>query len=83
MILKPDAVQRGLVGEIIGRFERRGLKIVAMKMIHVSPELANEHYAVHKERPFFGSLISYITSSPVVAMVLVFRPQGLFGKRAP
>ena len=70
VILKPDAVQRGLVGEIIGRFERRGLKIVAMKMIHVSPELANEHYAVHKERPFFGSLISYITSSPVVAMVL-------------
>ncbi|MCB0158675.1 MAG: nucleoside-diphosphate kinase, partial [Caldilineaceae bacterium] len=70
MILKPDAVQRGLVGEIIGRFERRGLKIVAMKMIHVSAELANEHYAVHKERPFFGSLISYITSSPVVAMVL-------------
>lgn len=70
IILKPDAVQRGLVGEIIGRFERRGLKLVAMKMIHVSNELASEHYAVHAERPFYNSLISYITSSPVVAMVL-------------
>ena len=70
IILKPDAVQRGLIGEIISRFERRGLKVVAMKMIHVSQELASEHYAVHKERPFYGSLISYITSSPVVAMVV-------------
>lgn len=70
IILKPDAVQRGLVGEIVGRFEQRGLKLVAMKMIHVSNELASEHYAVHAERPFYNSLISYITSSPVVAMVL-------------
>ena len=70
IILKPDAVQRGLIGEIVSRFERRGLKVVAMKMIHVSQELASEHYAVHKERPFYGSLISYITSSPVVAMVV-------------
>lgn len=70
IILKPDAVQRGLVGEIIARFERRGLKLVAMKMIHVSNELASEHYAVHAERPFYNSLISYITSSPVVALVL-------------
>jgi nucleoside-diphosphate kinase len=70
IILKPDSVQRGLIGEIISRFERRGLKIVAMKMIHVSDELAQEHYAVHKERPFYGSLIEYITSSPVVAMVV-------------
>lgn len=70
IILKPDAVQRGLVGEIIARFERRGLKLVALKMIHVSNELASEHYAVHAERPFYNSLISYITSSPVVAMVL-------------
>ena len=70
IILKPDAVQRSLVGEIIGRFERRGLKLVAMKMIHVSNELASEHYAVHAERPFYNGLISYITSSPVVAMVL-------------
>jgi nucleoside-diphosphate kinase len=70
IILKPDSVQRGLIGEIVSRFERRGLKIVAMKMIHVSQELAQEHYAVHKERPFYGSLIEYITSSPVVAMVV-------------
>lgn len=70
IILKPDAVQRGLIGEIINRFERRGLKIIAMKMIDVSTELAQEHYAVHAERPFFQSLISYITSSPVVAMVV-------------
>lgn len=70
VILKPDAVQRGLIGEIIARFERRGLKMVAMKMIHVSKDLASEHYAVHKERPFYDSLIGYIISSPVVAMVL-------------
>ncbi|MCB0090078.1 MAG: nucleoside-diphosphate kinase [Caldilineaceae bacterium] len=70
VILKPDAVQRGLVGEIILRFERRGLKLVAMKMLQVSDELAQEHYAVHAERPFFKGLIEYITSSPVVALVL-------------
>jgi nucleoside-diphosphate kinase len=70
IILKPDAVQRGLVGEILARFERRGLKIVAMKMIHVSEELARQHYAVHEGRPFFDGLISYITSSPVVALVV-------------
>ena len=70
VILKPDAVQRGLVGEIILRFERRGLKLVAMKMLQVSDELAQEHYAVHAERPFFKGLIEYITSSPVVASVL-------------
>lgn len=70
IILKPDAVQRGLVGEIIGRFERRGLKIVAMKFIQVSQELAQQHYAVHAQRPFFKGLISYITSSPVVALVV-------------
>lgn len=70
IILKPDAVQRGLVGEILGRFERRGLKLVAMKFIQVSDELARKHYAVHAERPFFGGLIQYITSAPVVALVL-------------
>jgi len=70
IILKPDAVQRGLVGEIIARFERRGLKIVAMKFLQVSDELARQHYAVHAQRPFFAGLISYITSSPVVAMVV-------------
>ena len=70
IILKPDAVQRGLVGEVLGRLERRGLKIVAMKMIHVSDELARQHYAVHEGRPFFDSLISYISSSPVVALIV-------------
>lgn len=70
IILKPDAVQRGLVGEIISRFERRGLKIVGMKFLQVSDELARQHYAVHATRPFFGGLISYITSSPVVALVV-------------
>ncbi|MGL4648299.1 MAG: nucleoside-diphosphate kinase [Caldilineaceae bacterium] len=70
IILKPDAVQRGLVGEIISRFERRGLKIVGMKFLQVSDELARQHYAVHAQRPFFAGLIGYITSSPVVALVV-------------
>ncbi|WP_457574413.1 nucleoside-diphosphate kinase [Desulfolithobacter sp.] len=70
VMIKPDAVQRGLIGEIIHRFERRGLKIVAMKFMHVSEELAARHYAAHKEKPFYRDLIDYITSGPVVAMVL-------------
>lgn len=70
IILKPDAVQRGLIGEIIGRFERRGLKIVALKFMQVSEELARQHYAVHAQRPFFSGLIKYIVSAPVVAMVV-------------
>lgn len=70
VMLKPDAVQRGLAGEIIQRFERRGLKIVALKMVHVSAEFANQHYAAHVGKPFFPGLIKYITSGPVVAMVL-------------
>lgn len=70
IILKPDAVQRGLTGEIIKRFEQRGLKIVAMKMLKVDRELAETHYDVHRERSFFPGLITYITSSPVVVMAL-------------
>jgi len=70
VMIKPDAVQRGLIGEIISRFERRGIKIVAMKMVQVSRELAEKHYAVHKGKPFFEPTVKYITSSPVVAMVL-------------
>jgi nucleoside-diphosphate kinase len=70
IILKPDAVQRGLIGEIIGRLERRGLKVVGMKMMQVSPELAKEHYAEHEGKPFYAGLIEYITASPVVAFVL-------------
>lgn len=70
VILKPDAVQRLLVGQIISRFEQHGLKLVAMKFLQVSTELAQEHYAVHKERPFYKDLIEYITASPVVALVV-------------
>ncbi len=70
VLLKPDAVNRRLAGEIISRFERKGLKIVAMKMLQVSREMAEKHYAVHKGKPFYDSLIEYITSAPVIAMVL-------------
>jgi nucleoside-diphosphate kinase len=70
VMVKPDGVQRGLIGEIISRFERRGLKIVGMKMLQVSDELARRHYAVHEGKPFFAGLISYITSAPVVALVV-------------
>jgi nucleoside-diphosphate kinase len=70
VIIKPDAVQRGLIGEIVSRFERRGLKIAGMKFMQVSEELARQHYASHEGKPFFEGLIGYITSAPVVAMVL-------------
>ncbi len=69
IMVKPDGVQRGLVGEIIGRFERRGLKIVGLKMMQVTDEFARKHYAVHEGKPFFAGLVKYITSAPVVAMV--------------
>ena len=70
VIIKPDGVQRGLVGEIINRLERRGLRLVAMKMQQVSPELAARHYAVHQGKPFYEGLVSYISSSPVVVMAV-------------
>ena len=70
MLLKPDAVQRGLVGEIVRRFEDRGLKLVAMKMLRVSRSLAESYYAEHKGKAFFEPLMAYISSGPVVAMVL-------------
>ncbi|MEL4894003.1 nucleoside-diphosphate kinase [Crocosphaera sp. Alani8] len=69
IMIKPDGVQRGLVGEVIGRFEAKGFTLVGLKFLSVSRELAEEHYDVHKERPFFGSLVDFICSSPVVAMV--------------
>ncbi|TRU33142.1 MAG: nucleoside-diphosphate kinase [Microcystis panniformis Mp_MB_F_20051200_S6D] len=69
LMIKPDGVQRNLVGEIIQRFEAKGFTLVGLKMMQVSSELAEKHYAVHKERPFFSSLVDFITSSPVVAMV--------------
>jgi nucleoside-diphosphate kinase len=69
-MVKPDGVRRQLVGEIIGRFERRGLKIMELRMIHVARELAEEHYGVHRDKPFFQGLVEFITSGPVVAMIL-------------
>ena len=70
VLIKPDGVQRQLVGPIITRLEQRGLKIVALKMVQVSQELARKHYAIHEGKPFFEPLIEYITSAPVVAMVI-------------
>ncbi|MGE3728564.1 MAG: nucleoside-diphosphate kinase [Candidatus Sericytochromatia bacterium] len=69
LAIKPDAVQRGLVGEIIGRFEGRGYKLVGLKLMQVSRETAETHYGEHKGKPFFDGLVEFITSSPVVAMV--------------
>jgi nucleoside-diphosphate kinase len=70
VIVKPDAVQRGLIGEIVGRFEARGLKIAAMRLETVSRETAERHYGEHEGKPFYQSLVDYITSSPSVLMVL-------------
>ena len=70
VLLKPDAIQRGLVGEIVSRFEHKGLKLVGMKMITASDALLDEHYAHHKDKPFFGDIVAQMTSTPVVAMVL-------------
>lgn len=69
ILIKPDGVQRGLMGQIVDRFERRGLKLVGMKFMQISRELAERHYEVHKERPFYNDLVAYITSGPVMAMV--------------
>ena len=69
IMIKPDGVQRNLVGEVIRRFETKGFKLVGLKLLSVSKELAEKHYDVHKERPFFVGLVEFITSSPVVAMV--------------
>jgi len=70
VLLKPDALQRNLLGEIISRFEKKGLKIVGLKMIKLSEEILEEHYAHHKDKPFFRDLVEFMKSSPVVAMVL-------------
>lgn len=70
IIIKPDAVQRGLIGEIVKRFEQRGLRIAGMKFAQISEPLAQKHYAEHKDKPFFEGLVKYITSAPVVLMVL-------------
>jgi nucleoside-diphosphate kinase len=70
ILVKPDAFARGLTGEIVARFERKGLKIVALKLMTTPRDLAEIHYEEHQERPFFGELVDFITSAPLVAMVL-------------
>jgi nucleoside-diphosphate kinase len=70
ILVKPDAFARGLTGEILARFERKGLQIVALRDLTVTVELAEQHYAEHSERPFFGELVEFITSGPIVAIVL-------------
>lgn len=69
LMVKPDGVQRNLIGEIVNRFEKKGFKLVGGKLMQIPTELAEQHYGEHKERPFFGELVSFITSSPVFAMV--------------
>jgi len=70
ILVKPDAFSRGLTGEVIARFERKGLRIVALKHMQVERSLAEQHYAEHSEKPFFGELVGFITGGPLVAMVL-------------
>jgi nucleoside-diphosphate kinase len=70
VLIKPDAVSRGFAGEILGRFERRGLTMRAAKLLTVDRELAEQHYAEHREKPFFGELVAFITSAPTLALVL-------------
>ena len=74
VLIKPDAMQRGLAGAIIGRLEGQGLKLVALKMLHLDGALAQRHYAVHRDKPFFEGLVNYITSAPIIA--LVFEGEG-------
>ena len=69
VLIKPDAMQRGLAGAIIARLEQSGLKMVAIKMLHLGKALAQEHYSVHKDKPFFDGLVNYITSGPIIAVV--------------
>lgn len=70
VLAKPDAVQRGLIGEILGRFERKGLKVVGLRLLRVPREMAEEHYAVHAGKPFYPGLVEFITSGPVAAIAL-------------
>lgn len=88
VMIKPDGVKRNLIGEIVARFERKGFKIEAAKLMQVDRSLAERHYAEHKERPFFGDLVNFITSGPVFAMVLegndaVQNARSLIGKTNP
>ena len=88
VMIKPDAVQRGFIGEILTRFERKGIKIIALKMVDVDRNLAEQHYAIHRGKPFFEPTVQYITSAPVVAMVLeginvIEMVRGMMGKTNP
>ncbi|MCX6664518.1 MAG: nucleoside-diphosphate kinase [Euryarchaeota archaeon] len=88
VMIKPDGVQRGFIGDIISRFERKGIKIIGMKMVSVDKKLAEKHYGVHRGKPFFEPTVKYITSSPVVAMVLeginaIEMVRGMMGKTNP
>lgn len=88
LMVKPDGVQRNLVGEIVSRFETKGFQLVGAKLLNVPRELAEQHYAEHKERPFFGELVDFITSSPVFAMVwegdnIVSMARTMMGKTNP
>lgn len=69
VLIKPDAMQRGLAGTIITHLEKQGLKMVALKMLHLDKALAQRHYAIHKDKPFFDSLVNYITSAPIIAII--------------
>ncbi|CAM3233489.1 MULTISPECIES: nucleoside-diphosphate kinase [Brevibacillus] len=88
LMVKPDGVQRNLVGEIVSRFENKGYQLVGAKLMTVSRELAEQHYAEHKERPFFGELVDFITSGPVFAMVwqgnnVIANARSMMGKTNP
>lgn len=88
LMIKPDGVQRGLIGKIVQRFEDKGLQLVAAKLVHVTRELAQVHYAEHASKPFYGELVDYITSGPVFAMVwqgeqAVALSRSMMGKTRP
>lgn len=88
IMVKPDGVQRGLIGEIVSRFEKKGFQLVSAKLMSVSTELAEKHYAEHKEKPFFGELVEFITSGPVFAMVwqgnnIISTARQMMGKTNP
>lgn len=88
LMVKPDGVQRNLIGEIVQRFEKKGFKLAGAKLMQISNELAEEHYSEHKERPFFGELVEFITSGPVFAMVwegenVIATARNMMGKTNP
>ncbi|MDR7072541.1 nucleoside-diphosphate kinase [Fictibacillus barbaricus] len=88
LMVKPDGVQRALIGEIVSRFEKKGFQLVGAKLMNISEDLAKEHYGEHKERPFFGELVNFITSGPVFAMVwegkdVILTARNMMGKTNP